>query len=214
MTDHYFTPLPQSEHKPARLAFSYRGHALVFDTDSGVFSRLEVDKGSQLLLATLPESMNGRVLDMGCGYGALGLSVAKACPGCRLLLADINERAVALAKANAKANGLRVQALVSDGFTALVDRRFDFILLNPPIRAGKPVIYGMFADAARCLAPQGELWLVIRKQQGAPSAMEYLRGLFSQVQDVEKKGGYWILRCRRPRQDPGDDADTLPRPHK
>lgn len=198
MPDHYFTPLPQSEHKPARLAFSYRGHALVFDTDSGVFSRLQVDKGSELLLHTLPEALMGRVLDMGCGYGAIGLSVAKAYPGCSVTLADINERAVALAEQNAKANGLTLRTLVSDGFEALKEERFDWILLNPPIRAGKQVIYGMFADAARCLSPQGELWLVIRKQQGAPSAMEYLKGLFTQVQAVEKKGGYWILRCREP----------------
>ncbi|MEA5013784.1 MAG: class I SAM-dependent methyltransferase [Candidatus Limiplasma sp.] len=198
MPDHYFTPLPQSEHKPARLAFSYRGHALVFDTDSGVFSRLQVDKGSELLLHTLPEALMGRVLDMGCGYGAIGLSVAKAYPGCSVTLADINERAVALAEQNAKANGLILRTLVSDGFEALKEERFDWILLNPPIRAGKQVIYGMFADAARCLSPRGELWLVIRKQQGAPSAMEYLKGLFAQVQAVEKKGGYWILRCREP----------------
>ena len=198
MPDHYFTPLPQSEHKPARLAFSYRGHALVFDTDSGVFSRLQVDKGSELLLHTLPEALMGRVLDMGCGYGAIGLSVAKACPGCSVTLADINERAVALAEQNAKVNGLTLRTLVSDGFEALKEECFDWILLNPPIRAGKQVIYGMFADAARYLSPRGELWLVIRKQQGAPSAMEYLKGLFTQVQAVEKKGGYWILRCREP----------------
>lgn len=196
MTDHYFTPLPQSEHKPARLAFSYRGHALVFDTDSGVFSRLQVDKGSELLLHCLPETMQGNVLDLGCGYGAIGLSVCKAYPACKVTLADVNERAVALAKANAQTNGLQVQTLVSDGFTALMDQRFDFILLNPPIRAGKQVIYGMFDQAPQQLTPEGELWMVIRKQQGAPSAMEHLQGLFKQVQAIEKKGGYWILRCR------------------
>lgn len=198
MPDHYFTPLPQSQHRPARLRFAYRGHTLVFDTDSGVFSRLEVDKGSELLLTSLPETMNGRVLDMGCGYGALGLSVAKVCPDCQLTLADINERAVALARQNARTNGLTVQTLVSDSFAALQGQVFDWILLNPPIRAGKQVIYGMFAGAAACLAPQGELWLVIRKQQGAPSALEHLKTLFSQVQNLEKKSGYWILRCREP----------------
>lgn len=202
MPDHYFTPLPQSQHKPARLSFSYRGHGLVFDTDSGVFSRLQVDRGSALLLEALPQALEGRVLDMGCGYGAMGLSVAKACPACSLTLADINERAVALARQNAAANGVHVTALVSDGFTALQGQLFDSILLNPPIRAGKQVIYRLFAEAARCLAPGGALWLVIRKQQGAPSALEHLRSLFAQVQPVEKKSGYWILRCREPLASP------------
>lgn len=200
MPDHYYTPAPQSDHKPASLSFPYRGHDLVFDTDSGVFSRLEVDRGTQLLLRTLPDPLEGSVLDMGCGYGAIGLSVGKAYPGCTVTLADINERAVSLAQANAKRNGVKARVLISDGFSALKGETFHFVLQNPPIRAGKKVIYAMFADAARCLATEGQLWLVIRKQQGAPSAMTYLGTLFGQVEAVAKKGGYWILRCTSPQE--------------
>lgn len=199
MPDHYYTPLPQSAHKPARITFPYRGHTLVFDTDSGVFSRLEIDKGTEWLLKALPDPMQGRVLDMGCGYGAIGLSVGKAYPACTLTLADVNERATALAAANASQNNVPVTVMVSDGFAALDGAVFDFILQNPPIRAGKQVIYQMFADASHCLASGGQLWLVIRKQQGAPSAMAYLSTLFSSVQAVDKKGGYWILRCTAPK---------------
>ncbi len=199
MSDHYYTSLPQSEHRPARFSFSYRGHTLVFDTDSGVFSRLGIDKGTELLLDSLPESLQGAVLDMGCGYGVIGCAVAKAFPACRLTLADINQRAVALADANAKQNGLQLKTLVSDGFAALQGERFDWILQNPPIRAGKQMIYAMFADAAKALLPTGALWLVIRKQQGAPSAIRYLEQLFAQVDIPEKKAGYWILRCSQPR---------------
>ena len=181
-----------------RLQTDYRGHALVLDTDSGVFSRTEIDKGSRALLDALPERFAGDVLDMGCGYGALGICFGKASPGCRLTMADINERAVLLAKANARANGVTADVLLSDGFAALAGRRFDLIVINPPIRAGKPVIYRMFQDAATALRDTGALMLVIRKQQGAPSAVVQLRSRFGGVEVLEKKGGYWIIRCTKP----------------
>ena len=78
----------------------------------------------------------------------------------------------------------------------MLGQTYDLILQNPPIRAGKAVIYRMFADAASCLSESGELWLVIRKQQGAPSAITYLRTLYGDVETVEKKSGFWVIRCR------------------
>jgi len=198
MPDHYFTPLPQSGRQPARFSFPYRGQTMIFDTDSGVFSRFGVDKGSRCLLNALPNAMVGTVLDMGCGYGAIGLSLAKAYPRCSVTLADVNLRAVHLTGANAQGNGVSVRTLVSDGFSALNGELFDFILLNPPIRAGKKVIYRMFADAACYLNAGGQFWLVIRKQQGAPSAIAWLQERFSQVETVDKSGGYWVLRCTKP----------------
>jgi len=200
MPDQYFTADPQSAHNPARISFSFRGNPLAFLTDSGVFSRMEVDKGTALLLNTLPETVTGVVLDMGCGYGAIGVSVGKAWPDCRVTMADINARAVALAGQNVKLNDVKATVLQSDGYAALpAEPTFDLILQNPPIRAGKSVIYAMFADGAKRLADGGALWLVIRKQQGAASAVAYLNTLFGAVQVVEKKGGYWVLRCACPK---------------
>lgn len=196
MPDHYYTPLPQSAHKPAQVEFSYRGHRLAFDTDSGVFSRREIDKGTALLLDTLPDPLSGRVLDMGCGYGVMGCALKKAYPACDVLMADINQRAVGLAAANARQNRVAAKALQSDGYTALQGETFDLIVQNPPIRAGKQVLYQMFMDAAHALREGGQLWLVIRKQQGAPSAVAYLQTLFQDARVVEKKGGYWILSCQ------------------
>lgn len=209
MPDHYYTSVPQSAHKPARLSFVYRGHTLYFDTDSGVFSRLDIDKGTVLLLSALPENMKGPVLDIGCGYGVVGIAVAKAFPACNLILSDVNERAVQLARNNAKQNGVQVETVVSDGYQFLPTTSFSFILQNPPIRAGKKTIYPMFAQAARSLTPDGELWLVIRKQQGAPSAALYLSTLFANVHIPVKKGGYWIFRCTTPLFLEGDMIDAL-----
>ena len=211
MPDHYYSPAPQSAHKPAQVAFSYRGHSLSFLTDSGVFSRLELDKGTELLLSALPEKLSGQVLDLGCGYGAIGIAVGKAYPDCSVTLADINHRAVDLAQVNAQANGVRAAVLQSDGYASFPEKQaWHFILQNPPIRAGKQVIYGMFSQGSRHLREGGSLWLVIRKQQGASSAMAYLKTLFEDVQAIEKKGGYWILRCASPQPAPeGENTHAL-----
>ena len=198
MPDHYFTPLPQSEHKPGEVRFAYRGVTLRFVTDSGVFSRTELDRGTEVLLNALPETLCGDVLDMGCGYGAIGVAVGARWGGCRVTMTDVNARACGLAEENAKQNGVSARVLQSDGYEALGEERFDWILQNPPIRAGKVVIYGMFAQAARRLNVGGSLWLVIRKQQGAPSAHKYLSTLFADVSIIEKEAGYWIFRCMRP----------------
>jgi len=195
MAEHYFTETPDSAHKPLRFQTAYRGHTLGMQTDSGVFSRTEIDKGSAALLAMLPDGITGEVLDMGCGYGAIGLCLKKHNPGCELTMADINQRAAALAKANAEANGIDAQVLQGDGFATVPHRKFDLIVLNPPIRAGKHVVYQMFAGAAGALKETGAFMLVIRKQQGAPSAMAELGKLFRDVNILSKKGGFWVIRC-------------------
>jgi len=196
--DHYYTSAPTSAHKPGQVNFVYRGHTLSFATDSGVFSRPELDRGTEVLLDALPETVQGAVLDMGCGYGVIGVAVGKHWPETRITMADVNQRACALSVENAKVNGVQAEVIESDGYEKVIDRKFDLILQNPPIRAGKAVIYKMFADASECLNPGGELWLVIRKQQGAPSAITYLKTLFDSVETVEKKSGFWIIVCREP----------------
>lgn len=208
MPDHYYTPAPGSEHRLGEAVFIYRGERLRFVTDSGVFSRGEIDRGTEILLRALPDALDGDVLDMGCGYGVIGVAVGKRWPACRVTMADINERACGLARQNAERNGVRAEVLESDGYALLTKRRFDWILQNPPIRAGKAVMYRMFADAAGRLSGEGSFWLVIRKQQGAASAMAYLKTLFASVEAVEKKGGYWVLRCSEPLHDTEEGTEA------
>ena len=194
MNDHYYSADPASGHKYQTAEWTYRGHALRFTTDAGVFSKGEVDYGTQVLLKALPEEMNGRVLDLGCGWGAVGVSVGKANPGCDIVMSDVNRRALELSEKNAKANGVSVQIVESDGLENVPDS-FDYIITNPPIRAGKQVIYKMFSDSADRLTENGQLFLVIRKQQGAESALNYLKTLFNEVDTIEKSGGFWVIRC-------------------
>ena len=200
MPDHYFSETPNSAHRPRAFTDSVLGQALTFHTDAGVFSRDGIDTGSRILMeAAAPFS--GRVLDMGAGWGAVGVSVAKAFPETRVVMAEINSRAIELIRMNMRENGVtNAETLATDGYAG-VTGAYDVILSNPPIRAGKAVIYRMFADARAHLAPGGRMFLVIRKQQGAPSAIKYLRTLYAAVDVIEKEAGFWIIRCAGPLAD-------------
>jgi 16S rRNA (guanine1207-N2)-methyltransferase len=197
MNDHYYTRTPQSASRPAECSFSYRGIDLVFTTDAGVFSRGEVDTGTRLLLEALPEEMQGDILDLGCGWGIIGISIARKWPGSRVVMADVNTRALDLSRENAKRNRAEVVCVESDGMGALMDRSFDAVVTNPPIRAGKQVIYKMFADAATRLKDGGALYLVIRKQQGAESCIKYLETIYGKVEKLDKSGGFWVLKASK-----------------
>ena len=200
MNDQYYTADPASESRPVPCAFPYRGHGLNFMTDAGVFSRGELDVGSRLLLDALP-ALSGDVLDIGCGWGAIGVAVAKANKAARVTMVDVNRRALSLCRQNCTRNGVTAEVIESDGMAEVLGRKFDAIVTNPPIRAGKQVIYKMFADAAVSLKKGGALYLVIRKQQGAESCVKYLKTLFNEVEKLDKSGGFWVLKASEPKGD-------------
>ena len=198
MNDHYYTRTPQSASRPAECEFTYRGIRLVFQTDAGVFSRGEVDTGTRLLLEALPEEMAGEILDLGCGWGVIGISIARKWPEARVTMADVNLRALELSRENAKRNRAEVICAESDGMAAFTGKAFDAVVTNPPIRAGKQVIYKMFSDAAQSLSPDGALYLVIRKQQGAESCIRHLQTLYRNVEKLDRSGGFWVVRADHP----------------
>ena len=205
MNDQYYTADPSSESRPVPCAFPYRGHGLSFMTDAGVFSKGELDAGSRLLLDALP-TLQGDVLDIGCGWGAIGIAVAKANKQARVTMLDVNRRALGLCQENCLRNGVTAEILESDGMAAVLGRKFDAIITNPPIRAGKQVIYKMFADAAASLNAEGALYLVIRKQQGAESCVKYLKTLFDSVEKLDKSGGFWVLKASEPKEGTSDEV--------
>ena len=204
MNDQYYTANPSSESRPVPCAFPYRGHGLSFMTDAGVFSKGELDAGSRLLLDALPP-LQGDVLDIGCGWGAIGIAVAKANKQSRVTMLDVNRRALGLCQANCLRNGVTAEILESDGMAAVLGRKFDAIITNPPIRAGKQVIYKMFADAAASLNAEGALYLVIRKQQGAESCVKHLKTLFNEVDKLDKSAGFWVLKASEPKEGNTDE---------
>ena len=197
MADQYYTREPESASRPAECTFAFRGKELRFTTDAGVFSRGELDTGTRLLLEALPENLHGDILDMGCGWGPIGISVKAVWPETAVTMTDVNLRALAHSRENAARNGAEAEILESDGFSALEGRSFDAVITNPPIRAGKQVIYRMFADARNHLKENGRLYLVIRKQQGAESAVKYLQTLYASVEKLDRSGGFWVIEARK-----------------
>lgn len=199
MSQHYYSKNPQTKSNPREWTDVLRGEKFRFQTDTGVFSKSEVDFGSRLLIETFEEAeIDGPMLDVGCGYGPIGMAVAKAFPQKQVHMVDVNTRAIELAKINVEKNDVsNVQIYESDGLGAVEVDSFSAILTNPPIRAGKETIFRFYEEAAGKLADGGSLWVVIQKKQGAPSTQVKLEELFGEVRVVDKKKGYFIFEARK-----------------
>lgn len=199
MSEQYFANQPQSKSNPKSWTYELRGHSFLFTSDVGVFSKNEVDFGSRLLIDAfqLPDHP-GSIIDLGCGYGPIGLSLAKVFPDRQVLLSDINERALELAKKNAAQNDIsNVSFYVSDRLQDIPQGSYAAVVLNPPIRAGKQTVHQMFEDSYDILEKDGELWIVIQKKQGAPSAIKKLQELFTFVETVKKNKGYLVIKAQK-----------------
>ncbi|MFD1067372.1 class I SAM-dependent methyltransferase [Oceanobacillus locisalsi] len=199
MTDHYYSKQPQAKSLPQNWSFELRGRRFQFTSDVGVFSKSEVDFGSKLLIETFQEpGVAGSILDVGCGYGPIGLSLASSFSDRCVYMVDVNERAVELARKNAEINKVsNTIILQSDLYEQLHEKTFASIVTNPPIRAGKKIVHAIFEDAYHYLEKYGELWAVIQKKQGAPSAKDKIEAVFGNAEIVTKKKGYYILRAKK-----------------
>ncbi|QHN50805.1 class I SAM-dependent methyltransferase [Geobacillus stearothermophilus] len=199
MSEHYYSAAPTSERNPQTWTFTLRGHEFRFTTDSGVFSKRGVDFGTRLLIETFEEpEVAGDLLDVGCGYGPIGLALAKSFPNRLVQMIDVNERALELARENKRANHIdNVRIYQSDLFSEVGEQRFAAVVTNPPIRAGKRVVHAIFEQSRDHLLDGGELWVVIQKKQGAPSALEKLKELFPFVEVASKKKGYYIIKAKK-----------------
>ena len=193
---YYFTNDPQLEMNRKNISFRFFGVIENFISDNGVFSKETLDYGSRSLLETITKlDITGKVLDMGCGIGVIGILLKKYKSDIDLTLIDVNERAVELTKINSQNYKQDNKVILSDGFTAL-DDKFDCIVSNPPIRIGKEKLYSLFTQAYEHLNENGMMYLVIRKQQGAKSAMTYLVELGLKVELLNKDKGYWIISAK------------------
>ena len=196
MAHQYFEDNRELEHDQKIICFILRGKNYNFITDNGVFSKNTIDFGSYTLIESIDfaDLPDGNLLDLGCGYGPMGISLANENPERTVDMSDVNERALDLAKENAKLNNVEnVNIFQSDIYENITDK-YAAIYTNPPIRAGKIVVSTMISDAKKYLNKSGQLWVVIQKKQGAPSAKKLMDETFGNVEIVKKNKGYYILK--------------------
>ena len=194
---HYFQDDPNLASNIKTISFEVNGLTMNLLTDNGVFSKGKVDEGSLAFLKViLPLDLGDNILDLGCGYGTIGLTIAVAKKEARVTLADINTRALTLCKKNAEALNVsqRVTILQSDIYEK-IEGKYDSIVINPPIRAGKSVTYKMYEEAKQYLIDGGSLLIVIRKAQGAESAARYIESIFGNVKLLDRHKGYHIYQA-------------------
>lgn len=193
--EHYFSEKTKTPSDPKRITLYFNKKGYPFITDRGVFSKDRLDFGTELLIKSSLNRLEGEVLDLGCGYGPVGILVYLHL-GIVCHMSDVNQRALELAKKNLELNKAKGRVFYSDGFSK-IDRSFDVILFNPPIRRGKEIIYPIFKEARQHLHPGGRLTIVIQKKQGMNSAKKRLEELFHSVVVLDKKAGYYVLEARR-----------------
>ncbi|MBR2678707.1 MAG: class I SAM-dependent methyltransferase [Bacilli bacterium] len=170
------------------------GKKFIFFTDNGVFSKDGLDFGSRLLLESIPlEEVGGKVLDMGCGYGVLGIILNKI-TSCSVDMVDVNLRALHLTNINAKENHCTDYKVYESNCYSNVESRYSCIITNPPIRAGKKIVYDIVMNAKDYLNDDGVLFIVIRKEQGAKSLIVDLEKVYN-VEVIQKKKGFYIIKC-------------------
>ena len=199
MTQHYFTPTPQAASRPRTVRVRLRGRSFTFLTDRGVFARERVDPGTRLLAETMEVPQEGRILDLGCGYGVLGLVAASLAPRARVVLVDVNRRAVELARDNARINGLaNVEVHWGDGLEPVRGQAFRLILCNPPYRAGKEVVHRLLDEAFAHLEPGGRLLVVGRTRQGVLSLLRWMQERWGTARELARGGGYRVVEATAP----------------
>ena len=195
--NHYFSDNKNLRSGETETEYVFKFKRFKFITDTGVFAKGGVDSGTAVLLDNLPEIQAGaRVLDLGCGYGPVGVTLNKIY-GAEVVMCDVNGRALDLARRNLEKNGASASVIRSDGF-ADITGRFDYIITNPPIHAGKPVIYKMYEDARGRLMPGGAFYTVIRKKHGALSHRKKLEEIFGgeNLSVLYAKKGVFVFEVR------------------
>lgn len=196
---HYFINDEKLASQQRLVKYSINGKDFELESDLGVFSKDKLDYGSEVLIKSLlPIDLGERMLDLGCGIGPIGLSLAYFKPSLHVVCSDVNMRALKLCQLNARKLALsqRVTCLQSDIYLE-IEGKFHSIVTNPPIRAGKKVTYRIYEGAKDYLDEHGSLYVVIRKAQGALSVKDYLEQLFGNVTVLDKSKGYFVLMATK-----------------
>lgn len=168
---------------------------LVFNSDNGVFCKDRLDFGTRLLLENIDwNNVSGPILDVGCGYGPIGI-IANKITGCDITMCDVNKRALHLTEMNLKENNVDATVIESSCYEN-INGKFGTIITNPPIRAGKKIVYEILLGAKEHLVDNGLLYLVIHKDQGAKSVLKDLEKEYN-VEVLKKDKGFFVIKCKK-----------------
>ncbi|MDI9644484.1 MAG: class I SAM-dependent methyltransferase [Candidatus Verstraetearchaeota archaeon] len=193
---HYFSSSPAPPKRSFFIRANIRGQFLELISSSGVFSKDKVDLGTVVLIESLDLPERGEVLDMGCGYGVVGITIAKLCPRLKVTLVDVNPVAIKLVRENVERNSVQnAEVIRSDLYALLEGRLFDLIVSNPPLAAGYRTIFPMIEGAFDHLKEGGSLQIVLRK--GINRIPAKMHEVFKNVETVSRKSGYRVFRSVR-----------------
>ena len=178
------------------IKFNFDNKVFSIYSDNGVFSKDRFDYGTRVLLNSVDiDKLSGNVLDLGCGLGVVGIILGTFNKGINIDMVDINERAIDLAKNNLVLNNIKANVFASDIYSN-IDNKYDFIITNPPIRAGKNVIRGFLLGSYDYLKDDGILYFVMRKDHGVKSMIKELSVKFN-TSIVNKDKGFYVVLCTK-----------------
>ncbi len=207
--EHYSTADPASRPLRRTVQATLRGRPWAFEAASGVFAHRSLDSGTRVLVETMRIGMDDWVLDLGCGYGPIGLVAATLAPKGGAVLIDVNRRAAALARANVDRSALpNVRVLVGDGASAIRSDTVDVVVTNPPVRQGRRVVLRFVDDARRVLRPGGRFYFVARTAQGAKTLARLVGERFGHVQKIRTSAGYRVYEAIRTAAETGRARET------
>ena len=191
---HYFTNEENLKSEIEKVIAEINGIPFYFYTDNGVFSKGELDFGTELLLKNFKydNPNNKTLLDIGCGCGPIGIYAAHL--GFTVDMSDVNKRAIHLSKMSLKEQNLNANVFESDAYKNITNK-YDYIVSNPPIRVGKEKLYEIVMNAKEHLKDGGSLWIVVRKQQGAESMVRDMKNVYKTVEVITKKKGFFIIKA-------------------
>lgn len=195
MSNQYFENNPNVKSEPFYVDFYFYKHKLTFKSDNGVFSKHNVDFGTNLLLKNVVLNDGDNLLDMGCGIGIMGISLAKKNDNITVDMVDVNLRAIALVKENIALNDVHNALVFESNTYQNVTKEYNVIVTNPPIRAGKSVVHDIVLNGKNHLTKGGKIYVVIQKKQGAESCLKAMKEVYEKVEVIDKDKGYYIIKA-------------------
>ena len=207
--EHYYIKNPRCKRINYQIKTNAFGISFIFKTVSGVYSPKRVDLGSIIHLKHANLKNTDKILDLGCGYGTVGIIIKKLHPRIQVYMSDINQRAIDCAKENIKLNNIKAKVFQSDGFENVKDCDFNVVLFNPPIQAGLKICYRLLAESFTHLKIGGTLQVVLRPREGGKSILKKMQAIFGNLKELGNEGIYVVYSSEKKTKEPISEYNKL-----